>query len=281
MNRDLNLGSRKLRNKAALGLCALCALAGIFVLFVILFDLIRHGLEAFNLSLFTENPGPPSSPGGLRGAFLGQALLTLTAAIMGVPLGIMAGTFLSEYGPHLKISRIISNMSDMAISVPSIVIGAFAYALLVKPMGGFNGWAGAVSLALIILPVVIRSTEESMNLTPMALKEAALALGTPQHRVIWDIIYPTAASGMLSGILLGLARITGETAPLLFTSFNSNAFQLSLSHPVPSLTVSLYQYASSPYQSWISLSWAAALALTVWALMLNILGRLAVKPRTK
>jgi len=278
-----NLSRRKLKNAVALSLSVLCAVLGLSLLFIILFDVLRNGLHSINWRLFTENPAPPTlqGVGGLKNAFLGQGLLTLAAVIFGVPLGILGGTFLAEYGRHLKISRAISILSDMAVSIPSIVIGSFVYAILVKPYGNFNGWAGATALAIIIVPIIIRTTEDMMNLVPWTLREAAFALGAPYHKVIFSVVYRSAAVGIFTGILLAVARIAGETAPLLFTSFNSNFFQLSMSAPVPSLTVSIYQYAASPYESWISLAWAAAFVVTCFVLLLNILGRIIIKLRVK
>ena len=279
----IHLGRRKLKNAVALTLAALCAALGLSLLFIILFDVLRNGLESINWRLFLENPAPPTltGQGGLKNAFLGQGLLTLTALLFGVPIGVLGGTYLAEYGRGHKISRLISILSDMAVSIPSIVIGAFVYALMVKPYGQFNGWAGAAALAIILIPIVIRTTEDMMNLVPWTLREAAFALGAPYYKVIWTVVYRSAAGGIFTGILLGVARIAGETAPLLFTSFNSNFFRLNMSAPVPSLTVSIFQYAASPYESWVSLAWAAAFVVTCFVLLLNILGRVMIKLRVK
>ncbi len=276
-----NLKQRRLTNMLALGLASLCAALGLFLLFIILFDVLRHGLTSINWRLFLEDPAPPTiaGAGGLKSAFLGQGLLTLTAALIGTPIGILGGTFLAEYGRHQKISRVISVLSDIAVSIPSIVIGAFVNAVMVKPFGSYNGWAGAVALAIIILPIIIRTTEDMINLVPWGLREAAFALGAPYHKVIWSVVYRSAAGGILTGVLLAVARIAGETAPLLFTSFNSAFFQLNMSEPVPSLTVSIYQYAASPYENWVTMAWAAAFVVTCFVLVLNIIGRLAVKFR--
>lgn len=278
-----HLKARKIKNVMAMSLVSLCAALGIFLLFIILFDVLKNGLSAVNWRLFFEDPAPPTlaGTGGLKSAFLGQGLLTLVAALIGAPLGILGGTFLAEYGRHKMISRVISILSDIAVSIPSIVIGTFVYAIMVKPFGSYNGWAGAVALAIIILPIIIRTTEDMINLVPWNLREAAFALGAPYHKVIWSIVYRSAAGGIFTGVLLAIARIAGETAPLLFTSFNSNFFKLSLSEPVPSLTVSIYQYAASPYESWVSMAWAAALAVTAFVLCLNIIGRLALKFRAR
>ena len=278
-----NLARRKLKNAVALTLSVLCAALGLSLLFIILYDVLKNGLNSISWRLFTENPAPPTlkGAGGLKNAFLGQGLLTLAALVLGVPLGILGGTFLAEYGRHLKFSRAVSILSDMAVSIPSIVIGAFVYAIMVRPHGNFNGWAGAAALAMIIVPIVIRTTEDMLNLVPWTLREAAFALGAPYHKVIFSVVYRSAASGIFTGILLAVARIAGETAPLLFTSFNSNYFKLSMSGPVPSLTVSIYQYAASPYETWISLAWAAAFVVTCFVLLLNIMGRVIIKLRVK
>ena len=200
--------------------------------------------------------------------------------MVGVPLGVLGGTFLAEFGRDSKICRFVSGACDLAASVPSIVVGAFVYAVLVSPLGGFNGWAGVAALAIRILPVVVRTTEEMMSMTPWTLREAAFSLGAPYYKVITSIVWRSAMSGILTGVLLAIARVAGETAPLLFTSFNSGFFRLSMSQAVPSLTVSIYQYAASPYESWVSLAWAAAFVVTMLVLALNILGRIIVKYRT-
>lgn len=278
-----NLRSRKLKNMLALAISTACAVLGIFILFVILCDLLKNGISAINWNLFTKDPAPPfmAGEGGLRNAFIGQGLLTLTAVVIGVPLGIFGGTFLAEYGRHSKSAKMISTLSDIAVSIPSIVIGTFIYAIMVKPSGTFNGWAGAVALAIIMLPVVIRTTEDTMRLVPWTLREAAFALGAPYHKVIWQIVYRSAAGGIFTGVLLAIARIAGETAPLLFTSFNSNFLTLNMSEPMASLTVSIYQYAASPYEDWIKTAWAAAFVITCFVLALNITGRIFLRSRMK
>jgi phosphate transport system permease protein len=260
-------------------LCSLCAVLGLSLLFLILFDVLKEGLGSINLNLFIKDPTPAAraSEGGLRSAFLGQGLLTLCACVAGVPLGVLGGTFLAEYGRDSRLCRLISGACDLAASVPSIVVGTFVYAILVQPLGGFNGWAGSTALAIIILPVVVRTTEEMMSMTPWTLREAAFSLGAPYHKVIVSIVWRSSLSGILTGVLLAVARIAGETAPLLFTSFNSNDFSLNLGQAVPSLTVSVYQYAASPYEGWVGIAWAAAFVVTMLVLALNILGRVLVK----
>jgi phosphate transport system permease protein len=255
-------------------------LFGLGLLFIILFDIFRHGLASLNWSLLTKDPAGPMSGGGLKGAFLGQGLLTLVATLVGAPIGVLAGTYLAEYGRDGQLARIVINLCDVAMSLPSIVVGIFVYSILVKPMGGFNGWAGSAALAIIMIPLVTRTTESMLAMVPWTLREAALALGVPYYKMIIQIVYRKAASGILTGILLAIARIAGETAPLMFTSFNNNYFELSMNRPVPSVTVSVFQYAGSPYETWIGQAWAAALVVTAVVLVLSILGRLAVKWRT-
>jgi phosphate transport system permease protein len=264
----------------ALTLATLCALFGLGLLFLILYDIASHGFKSLSLSLLTEDPAGPMGGGGLKGAFLGQGLLTLVATLVGAPLGILAGTYLAEYGRDKRFAKMVLNLCDLAMSLPSIVVGIFVYSILVKPMGGFNGWAGAAALAIIMIPLVTRTTESMLAMVPWTLREAALALGSPYYKVIIQIVYRKAASGILTGVLLAIARIAGETAPLMFTSFNNNYFELNMNRPVPSITVSVYQYAGSPYEAWISQAWAAALVVTGVVLFLSVLGRLAVKWRS-
>jgi phosphate transport system permease protein len=274
------IAKRKLQNACAMGICAICAAIGLGLLLLILYDVFRNGLGSFGWRLFANDPAPPGiDGGGLRSAFLGQMLLTVVALAAGVPAGVLAGTFLSEYGRNMRLSKIISAVSDMAVSIPSIVTGAFVYAILVKPFGGFNGWAGAAALAVIVLPIIVRTTESMTSMVPWSLREAAFALGAPYHRVIIGVVWRSAAGGIFTGVLLATARAAGETAPLLFTSFNSGFFSLNMNRPVPSLTVTIYQYAASPYESWVSLAWGAAFAVTAAVLLLNVTGRILIKFR--
>lgn len=274
---------RKTVNAAALFLSACAAALGMFFLFYILADVLRHGIMSINIKLFTLDAAPPimGAEGGLRQAFVGQLVLTGGAVLIGVPLGILGGTFLAEYGRFSKIGRFISGLSDITVSMPSIIIGTFIYALLVKPLGGFNGWAGAAALAVIMLPIVIRTTEEMMRLVPWTTREAAFALGAPYYKVIMQVVWRGAAAGIFTGILLSVARVAGETAPLLFTSFNNNFLTFEMSGPMPSLTVTIYQYAASPYEEWIKLAWAASFVITIFILIINILGRQFIKWRYK
>lgn len=274
---------RKIKNNIALTFSFCMAAIGIFFLLYILFDVLRHGISSIDIKLFTLDAAPPvpGIEGGLRHAFIGQLILTGVAALIGVPLGILGGTFLAEYGRSSKIGRFISGLSDIAVSMPSIIIGTFIYTILVKPMGGFNGWAGAIALAVIMLPIVARTTEEMMRLVPWTRREAAFALGAPYYKVIIKIVWPGAAAGIFTGVLLAIARVAGETAPLLFTSFNNNFLTFDMSSPMPSLTVTIYQYASSPFSEWVQLAWAASFIITAFILAINIIGTQFIKRRYK
>jgi phosphate transport system permease protein len=271
---------RKLKSLIALAFCTLAAFFGLFWLIFILGDVLIHGIGALNPSLFTNDPVPPGiEGGGLRNAFVGHLIITSFATLIGVPVGVLGGTFLAEYARGRKIARVISVLSDIMVSVPSIVIGTFIYAVLVKPVGHFSGWAGAVALAIIMIPVVLRTTEDMLSLVPWTLREAAFALGAPYYKVIIHVVYRAAAAGILTGILLSIARVVGETAPLLFTSFNNSFFSANMNGPVSSLTVTIFQYAMGPYSSWHSQAWAASLMITVFILVLTVLGRFILRWR--
>ncbi|HWR59582.1 MAG TPA: phosphate ABC transporter permease PstA [Thermodesulfovibrionales bacterium] len=273
---------RKTEGFVALFLCTLAAFSGLFWLVFILGDVLIHGIGALRPGLFLNDPTPPGiAGGGLRNAFAGQLLITITATLIGVPVGILGGTFLAEYARGRAIARLISVLSDIMVSVPSIVIGTFIYAILVKPLGHFSGWAGAVALSIIMIPVVLRTTENMLTLVPWTLREAAFALGAPYHKVIVQIVYRGAATGILTGVLLSIARVAGETAPLLFTSFNNSFFSLNPNQPVASLTVTIFQYAMGPYDDWHAQAWAASFVIAVFILFLTIAGRLIIKWRYK
>jgi phosphate transport system permease protein len=273
---------RRLEGIIALTLSTLAAALGLFWLVFILGDVLIHGLGALNLGLFINDPSPPGvEGGGLRNAFVGQLILTLFGTAIGVPVGVLGGTFLAEYARGRNISRIISILADIMVSVPSIVIGTFVYAILVRPVGHFNGWAGAVALAIIMIPVVLRTTENMLSLVPWTLREAAFALGAPYYKVIVQVVYRGAATGILTGILLSIARVAGETAPLLFTAFNNSFYTLNMNQPMSSLTVTIFQYAMGPYDIWHSQAWAAAFVITLFILLLTITGRLIIKWRYK
>jgi phosphate transport system permease protein len=273
---------RKIESVTALALSGLAAAIGLFWLVYILADVLIHGVGALHISLFLKDPAPAGEEGGgLRNAFVGQLMVTLASALIGIPIGVMGGTFLAEYAKGKKVARVISILSDIMISVPSIVVGAFVYAILVRPFQHFSGWAGAVALAIIMIPVVLRTTEDMLSLVPWTLREAAFALGAPYYKVIIQVVYRGAASGILTGIILSIARVAGETAPLLFTSFNNTFFSLDMNRPIASLTVTIFQYAMGPYKSWHLQAWGAAFVITIFILVLTIAARLVLKWRYK
>jgi len=266
---------RLLVNKIVLGLSSLSALIGLGFLFWILFVLVANGIDAINWNIFVFEGAPPGyAESGLKQALVGQLMIVGVATIIGVPLGVLAGTYLSEYGQKSKLAEVIRDISDIMMSAPSIVIGSFVYAIVVMPVGHFSGWAGVIALAIIMLPIILRTTDDMLQLVPGTLREAAFALGAPKYKVIMQVVYRGAKAGVLTGILLGIARVAGETAPLLFTSFNDNFLNYDLSEPMASLTVTMYNYATSPYEDWQKMGWAAAFILSMFILGLNILGRL-------
>jgi len=265
---------RKLVNNIILVLSTFAAIFGIVWLFWILGTLAYKGFSAISLDVFIgDPPSPGENTGGLKHAIVGQALIVLTATVIGIPLGILAGTYIAEYGQNSKLAKVVRDLSDIMMSIPSIVVGTFIYAILVKPVGHFMGIAGAVSLAIMMIPIILRTTDDMLRLVPPELREAGYALGATKFKVIKDIVYRSAITGILTGVILSVARIGGETAPLLFTSFNNNFFTLDMTQPMASLTVTMYDYAMSPYEYWQELAWAAALILTVSVLGANILGR--------
>lgn len=273
---------RVIQSRIAFILSTLTAMFGIFWLVFIIGDILIHGIGALNIDLFIKDPAPAGvEGGGLRNAFVGHLMITLFATLIGVPVGVLGGTFLAEYARGKKIARLISILSDIMISVPAIVVGTFVYAIIVKPLGHFSGWAGAVALAMIMIPVVLRTTEDMLSLVSWTVREAAFALGAPYYKVIIQVVYRGAATGILTGILLSIARVTGEAAPLLFTAFNNSFFSTNMNEPVASLTVSIFQYAMGPYESWHTQAWAASLMITLFILIITILGRLIIKWRYK
>ena len=268
---------RIISNKIVMVLSTLSAVIGMGFLFWILGTLVYKGVDALSLNIFTNEGAPPGyGTGGLKHALLGQLYIVGAATFVGVPLGILAGTYLSEYGQKSKLAEIIRDISDIMMSAPSIVIGTFVYAIVVMPMGHFSGWAGSISLAIIMLPIILRTTDDMLNLVPSTLREAAFALGAPKYKVIIQVVYRGAKAGVLTGVLLGIARVAGETAPLLFTSFNNNFLNADMNKPMASLTVTMYNYATSPYEDWQKLGWAAAFILSMFILGLNIIGRIFI-----
>ncbi len=266
---------RILVNNIVMVLSTLSAVVGIGFLIWILGVLVVNGIDALSMTIFANEGAPPGNEdGGLKHALIGQLILVSYATLFGVPLGVLAGTYLSEYGQKAKLAETIRDVSDIMMSAPSIVIGAFVYAIVVAPTGHFSGWAGSIALTIIMLPIVLRTTDDMLQLVPSTLREAAFALGAPKYKVITQVVYRGAKAGILTGILLAVARVAGETAPLLFTSFNDNFLNTDMSQPMASLTVTMYNYATSPYEDWQKLGWAAAFILSMFILTLNILGRL-------
>ena len=268
---------RVLINRVVMALSTLSAGIGLFFLFWILYILVSNGVEAINWNIFLFEGAPPGyEESGLKQALVGQLIIVGIATLAGVPLGILAGTYLSEYGQKSKLAETIRDISDIMMSAPSIVVGSFVYAIMVVPMGHFSAWAGIVALTIIMLPIILRTTDDMLHLVPTTLREAAFALGAPKYKVIIQVVYRGAKAGILTGVLLGVARVAGETAPLLFTSFNDNFMSTDLMEPMASLTVTMYNYATSPYEDWQRLGWAAAFILSMFILSLNIIGRLVL-----
>jgi phosphate transport system permease protein len=253
---------------------------GLLWLFWILWTTLRQGAAALTPRLFTQMTPPPGSSGGLLNAFYGSAAMILLGLVLGTPVGVAAGTYLAEHGRHTRTAAVVSFVNDILLSAPSIVIGLFVYELMVVTQGHFSGYAGAVALAIILLPIVVRTTEESLRLVPDQMREAGFALGLPRWRVTWQIIYKAGLSAILTGILLGVARIAGETAPLLFTALNNQFWSSSLNAPLANVPVVIFQYAMSPYDEWHTLAWAGAFVLTAFVLVLNILVRLLARKGT-
>ncbi len=246
---------------------------GLFWLAWILWTTVSKGLPALKWGLVTQMTPPPGADGGLLNAFVGSAVMCGLAVLIGTPIGIGAGTYLSEYARHTKLGAAIRFINDILLSAPSIVIGLFVYELMVRPMGHFSAWAGAVALAFIVLPVVVRTTDEMLQLVPTTMREAALALGVPQWKIIRQVLYRAALSGIVTGILLALARISGETAPVLFTALNNQYLTSSLNEPTANVPVVIFQYALSPYEFWHALAWAGAFVVTMLVLVLGLTSR--------
>jgi len=273
---------RKIVNFIILGLSTFAALLGIAFLFWILGALLLKGLSVISLATFTNTGTPPGMEGGgLKQALIGHLMLVGVAMAIGIPVGMLAGTYLSEYANESRVSNFLRDLSDVMMSAPSIVIGIFVYGILVAPMHHFSGWAGSVALALLAIPIILRTTDDMLRLVPQTLREAAYALGAPKWKVIFQVVYKGAAVGLLTGILLGIARIAGETAPLLFTAFNNNFLNYNMNESMASVTVTMFNYAASPYEDWQSLGWAAATILTFTVLFINILSRMVMKLRKK
>jgi phosphate transport system permease protein len=267
---------RKLINLVALGLSGLATAVGLFFLGAILWTLVHSGLAGMSLQLFTAMTPPPGSAGGLLNAIYGSVVMTLMGILIGGPIGVLAGTYLAEYGHNARISTVIRFVNDVLLSAPSIIVGLFVYELLVVRMGHFSAIAGAVALAILAIPVTVRTTEDMLNLVPQGMKDASTAMGAYHWRTITSVIYPAARSGIVTGLLLAIARISGETAPLLFTALNNQFWSSNLFAPIANLPVVIFQFALSPYPNWQQLAWSGALIITVSILILSIAARFIV-----
>src|SRR5262249_1447850 len=269
MNSSL-YAARRRRNGIMLSLSLAATLLGVGCLIVILFVLLWEGCSGFSSAVFTEMTPPPGADGGLLNPIFGSLVLTILAVIIGTPIGILAGTYMAEYGRHDRLTSVVRFINDILLSAPSIVVGLFIYEVMVYPMGHFSGLAGSVALAVIVMPVVVRTTEDMLNLVPNQLREAAAALGMPRAYIIARVCYKAAQAGMITGVLLAIARISGETAPLLFTALNHQFWSTDLFGPMSSLPVVIFQFALSPYKDWQQLAWTGALIITFTVLALSI-----------
>jgi phosphate transport system permease protein len=264
---------RKAKNGVFLALSLIATLAGLACLTAILWTLISHGIAGMSWRLFTEMTPPPGSPGGLLNALYGSAVMTLLGILIGSPIGVLAGTYLAEYGRGSRLSTMIRFINDVLLSAPSIIVGLFVYEIIVVRMGHFSALAGALSLAILAIPITLRTTEDMLNLVPIGMKDSSAALGAYPWRTTLSILYPAARSGIVTGLLLAVARISGETAPLLFTALNNQFWSDNLNAPMANLPVVIFQFALSPYKDWQDLAWAGALIITATILILSISAR--------
>ncbi len=264
---------RDLVNRLAMLLSGAAAIFGLFFLIWILWTTVSKGLGSLNSDLFTMMTPPPDERGGLLNAIVGSVIINFMAIAIGTPIGIAAGTYLAEYANHKVIGTIIRFVNDILLSAPSIVLGLFVYTVVVLQMGHFSALAGAIALAFIALPVIVRTTDEMLRLVPITMREAALSLGVPQWKVTVQVLYRSASPGIVTGVLLALARISGETAPLLFTAYSNQFWSTDINAPMANVPMVIFQYAMSPYESWNSLAWAGALVITMFVLLLGIAAR--------
>jgi phosphate transport system permease protein len=272
------LGRRRhLTNIAVKTLCMAATVLGLILLGSILLTLLRRGAAGLSLTVFTHTTKPPGSNGGLLNAIVGTLIQTAAGTAIGTPIGLMVGTYLAEYGRTSPLANSVRFVSDVLLSAPSILIGLFVYEIAVEPFGGFSGIAGCIALAIIVIPIVVRTTEDMLSLITPALREAAIALGAPKWKVIVLICYRAAMDGIVTGVLLAIARIAGETAPLLFTSLGNLNWSVSLDQPMASLPVTIYQYAGSAFEDWVQLAWVGALLITFGVLAINITARLVLR----
>ena len=276
MNKSLYM-RRRMINTFNLGVSVAATLFGLFWLVWLLWTLLSNGFQYLSLDVFTMDTPPPGTDGGLRNALVGSLLLTLVGVGIGTPAGVLAGTYLAEFGRASKLASVIRFVNDILLSAPSIIIGVFVYGVIVLHTGHFSGWAGGVALALIMLPVVVRTTEDMLKLVPDQMREAAAALGAPQWKMISSVVYRAAVRGIATGVLLGIARISGETAPLLFTSLNNQFWSTDMSGAMANLPVMIFQFAMSPYESWQHLAWVGAIVITAAILLLNIVARVMLR----
>jgi phosphate transport system permease protein len=272
MNSSL-YAARRRRNGIMLSLSLAATLLGLGWLIVILAVLLWEGFSGLSLAVFTEMTPPPGADGGLLNPIVGSLILTALAVLIGTPVGMLAGTYMAEYGRYDRLTSVVRFINDILLSAPSIVVGLFIYEIMVAPMGNFSGLAGAVALAVIVIPVVVRTTEDMLLLVPDPLREAAVSIGTPRAFVIAKVCYRAAKAGMITGVLLAIARISGETAPLLFTALNNQFWSTNLNAPISSLPVVIFQFALSPYKDWQKLAWTGALIITFTVLALSIAAR--------
>jgi phosphate transport system permease protein len=272
---------RKFRNRFHMTMSLLTAVFGMIWLVLILGMLVVKGVGGLSPAVFTQMTPPPGSDGGLLNAIVGSLILTFLGVVIGTPVAILAGTYMAEYGRYSKLTNIVRFINDILLSAPSIVIGLFVYGIMVRPMGYFSGIAGAVALAILVVPVVVRTTEDMLLLVPNQMREAAAALGAPRWTVIRYVSYRAAKTGIITGILLAIARISGETAPLLFTALNNQFWSTNILAPMPSLPVVIFQFALSPYEDWQRLAWTGALLITVAVLTLSVLARVLVSKGAK
>jgi phosphate transport system permease protein len=267
---------RKGKNAAFLLLSLLATATGLVCLGAILWTLLTHGLAGMSKHVFTEMTPPPGSEGGLLNAIYGSAIMTLLGILIGSPIGVLAGTYLAEYGRHSRLSAVVRFINDVLLSAPSIIIGLFIYQIVVVKIGHFSAFAGALSLAVLAIPVTLRTTEDMLNLVPGGMKDSSAALGAYTWRTIISVLYPAARSGIVTGLLLAIARISGETAPLLFTALNNQFWSTQLNAPMANLPVVIFQFALSPYKDWQDLAWTGALIITVSILILSVSARIVL-----
>ena len=270
-------GRRKFVNRVAITMAMLAMVFGLFWLFWILFETIRLGIDGLTFDTLTQMTPPPNDAGGLANAIYGSFLMVMLAAVVGTPIGIMAGIYLAEFDTKSWLAIVTRFVNDILLSAPSIVIGLFVYAVVVSRFKSFSGWAGIIALALIVIPVVIRTTENMLQLIPAGLREAAYALGAPKWKVILSITLKAARAGVVTGVMLAVARIAGETAPLLFTALSNQFWTSSLSGPMASLPVTIFKFAMSPHENWQKLAWAGVFLITIAVLTLNILARVMTR----